>query len=70
MALNLCTLPLQVATTLLPIIGDFLDPKHPTNPNWACIGIYLPYFLLPLSLAIRMLWPYGVDSSSRAKKRV
>ncbi len=46
----------STATTLLPILGELcLSPAKNFNRP-ALIAFYLPYLLVPLALAARMLW--------------
>ncbi|GFH26421.1 expera domain-containing protein [Haematococcus lacustris] len=61
----------HVATTLVPILADFIFGNHATNPNWVAVAIYSPYLLLPLALAVRMAmvdYGKGGRGGSKAKR--
>lgn len=47
----------STATTLLPILGELaLAPANPSVRRLELILFYVPYLLVPLALAVRMLF--------------
>eukprot|EP00798_Chlamydomonas_sp_ICE-L_P018166 gene18166-24598_t len=60
----------HVATTMIPILGDFMMSFSP--PKWQLAAIYSPYFFIPLMLAIRMAAmenPFPCSSSKKKKAK-
>lgn len=61
---------IHVATTLVPILGDFISYSP---PKWPLAAIYVPYFIIPLAIAIRMAvmedpFPNAPKGSKQKKK--
>lgn len=56
-----------VASTMVCILGELALTPHPRHSPALLCGIYLPYLLLPLAMALRMLYksdPFG-DSTHK-----
>lgn len=61
----------ESATTVMPMLGEFLDSKLEPSAKAKLIAIYMPYMLVPLSLAAFMAYdPVPFRKASRRKKAV
>ncbi len=63
----------STSTTLLPILGELaLRPASASFKRAALIGFYLPYLLMPLAIAVRMLameTPFPLRARRLPKKK-
>lgn len=62
----------HVATTLVPILADIIAGPEGGRHKTTLAAIYLPYFVLPLALALRMAVmadPFPQSESKKKKKR-
>lgn len=62
----------HVSTTMVPILAEILYGSHSGPHSLALAGIYAPYLIVPLLLAIKMSFvrePFSVSGNSRPKSK-
>ena len=62
---------LFVASTMVCILSEILLSPHASHPRYLLSAFYLPYLLLPLAMAMRMLLtahPFKAGTKATAKQ--